>query len=341
MIARITTIAALFGVMAATPAMAQQQKMRVADSLPVGHFFAEYGTKFWMAEVERMTNGKVGFEYYPSEQLGKAKDLLSLTQTGVADIGYVVPSYVSEKMPLSAVAELPGSFATGCAGTLAYYRLATGDGILAKREFAANNVRMIFTLVLPPYQVFTGKAKLDGHKSLNGLKLRTAGGAMDATVRAYGGVPVRMAAPEIYESLSRGTIDGMLLPYASVVSYDLAGLTKFSTTDENFGSAVLTYLIGEAKWKKLAPDVQAAIAKAGEAATRRACEMTDREVQSDIAKIRAKGTIMGPFPAAEKQAVAGISSGIAKEWADSLDKRGKPGSDVLAAYRKALAEVQK
>jgi TRAP-type C4-dicarboxylate transport system substrate-binding protein len=340
MIFRLSTAFVLLGALAATPALAQQ-KMRVADSLPVGHFFAEYGTKFWMAEVERLTGGKVSFEYYPSEQLGKAKDLLTLTQAGVADIGYVVPSYVSEKMPLSAVAELPGSFSTGCAGTLAYYKLAAGDGILAKREFVPNSARMIFTLVLPPYQVFTAKAKLDSYKSINGLKLRTAGGAMDATVRAFGGVPVRMAAPEIYESLSRGTIDGMLLPYASIVSYDLAGLTKFSTMDENFGSAVLTYLIGEAKWKKLSPDVQAAIEKAGEAATRRACEMTDKEVQSDIAKIRAKGATMAPFPAADKQAVDAIASGIAKEWAEGLDKRGKPGSDVLAAYRKALAEVQK
>src|SRR3546814_6004609 len=87
---------------------------------------------------------------------------------------------------------------------------------------------------------------------MEGLKLRTAGGAMDATARAFGAVPVRMAAPEIYESLSRGTIDGMLLPYASVLSYDLAGLTKFATTKENFGSAVLTYVMSEAKWKKLA-----------------------------------------------------------------------------------------
>lgn len=340
MITRLSTTVALLGALAATPALAQQ-KMRVADSLPVGHFFAEYGTKFWMAEVERMTSGKVGFEYYPSEQLGKAKDLLTLTQTGVADIGYVVPSYVSEKMPLSAVAELPGSFASGCEGTLAFYRIATGDGILAKREFAANNVRMIFALVLPPYQIFTGKAKVDSYKNIHGLKLRTAGGAMDATVRAFGGVPVRMSAPEIYESLSRGTIDGMLIPYASVLSYDLAGLTKYSTTDENFGSAVLTYIIGEAKWKKLAPDVQAAIQKAGEATTRRACEMTDKDVQSDIGKIRAKGASMAPFPAGEKQAVSTISSGIAKEWAEGLDKRGKPGSEVLAAYRKALVEVRK
>src|SRR3546814_3858912 len=75
----VTAIALVLAV--AMPAMAQQ-KLRVADSLPVGHFFAESGTKFWMAEVKRLTGGKVDFEYFPSEQLGKAKDMLTLTQTG-------------------------------------------------------------------------------------------------------------------------------------------------------------------------------------------------------------------------------------------------------------------
>jgi hypothetical protein len=39
--------------------------------------------------------------------LGKAKDLLALTQAGVIDIAYVAPGFVSDKMPLSVVAELP------------------------------------------------------------------------------------------------------------------------------------------------------------------------------------------------------------------------------------------
>jgi TRAP-type C4-dicarboxylate transport system substrate-binding protein len=101
---------------------------------------------------------------------------------------------------------------------------------------------------------------------------------------------------------------------------------------------VLTYVISEAKWKKLSPDIQAAIARAGEAATKNACETTDRDVKTDIAKIREKGAHMASFPDSEREAVKTISAGIAQEWAQGLDKRGKPGSEVLAAYRKALAE---
>jgi len=63
--------------------------------------------KPWMDEVTRRTNGAVVFQHYPNQQLGKAADLLRLTQTGVVDIGYIAPSYVSDKMPVSEVAQLP------------------------------------------------------------------------------------------------------------------------------------------------------------------------------------------------------------------------------------------
>lgn len=328
-------VLAAYGMLGPQAAVAEE-KLRVADSLPVGHFFAEYATKFWMEEVTRATNGAVKFDYYPAEQLGKAKDLLALTQSGVADVGYVVPSYASDKMPLTAVAELPGSFSDSCSATLAYSKMARNDGILAKKEFEPNGVRLMFTLVLPPYQVFTGKKPLENVKSIEGLKLRTAGGAMDGTVRKFGGVPVRMAAPELYESLSRGTVDGMLFPYASLISYDLAGITKYGTTGENFGSAVLTYVMSESRWKKLSPEIQKAMLEAGEKATQRACSMTDKDTVADIEKIRQKGVTFVHFDGADRKIIDENMAAVNEQWAKTLDGRGKPGSEVLKAFRAEL-----
>jgi len=339
----MTRLASLFRVAAAAVLLsgpvAAQEKLRIADSLPIGHYFAETATKFWMQRVTELTGGKIAFDYFPAEQLGKAKDLLSLTRSGVIDIGYVVPSYVSERMPLSAVAELPGSFKTSCAGTLAYYDLAE-HGLLRKEEFETNGVRILFALVTPPYQIFTSKQKIEGLKSIEGLKLRTTGGAMDATVRWFHAIPVRMAAPDLYQSLSRGTVDGMLFPYASVISYDLVGLTKYATAGENFGSAVLTYVISEARWKRLSPDVQEAFRKAGEQATQAACAAADASVAKDIEHLRSHGVTVEPLPPSEKTALDAATMAVAKEWAEDLDHRSKPGSSTLAAFATALSRME-
>ena len=332
----IRPIAILFAAMIGIQGHSQE-KLRVADALPVGHYISEYAAKFWMQEVTSRTNGSVQFEYYPAEQLGKAKDMLSLAQSGVADIAYVATSYISDKLPLSSVAELPGSFSTSCEGTLAYWKLAIGDGIIAKRDFEPNGVRVLFALSLPPYQLLTAKRKFDSISSAKGLKIRITGGAaLDAMVGALKAVPVRISSPELHESLSRGTIDGLLFPYGSSITYDLVSLLKYSTIGENFGSAVIVYLISDARWKKLTPDTQRAMTEAGEAATRRGCSMMDKDVDSDAVKLRKGGLELLALQPTMRAELAKINAAVSQEWAESLDKRGKPGSEVLKAYRAGL-----
>src|SRR4051812_16419338 len=111
-------------------ASAQTVKFRVADVYPTGHPVSTTTIKVFMDDLKARLGDKIEFEYYPAEQLGKGKDLLSLTQSGVVDIGLIVPSYISDKLPLSAVSELPGGYKTSCQGTLAMQQLSTGDSIL-------------------------------------------------------------------------------------------------------------------------------------------------------------------------------------------------------------------
>src|SRR3954449_2101170 len=232
--------------------------LRVADSFPKGHFLVKLMLEPWMEEVKKRTNAAVTFEHYPAQQLGKAADMLKLTQTGVADIGYVAPGYVSDKMPASEVAMLPGAFAHSCQGTLAYWKLAR-NGVIAEQDYAANNIRLLLAVSLPQYRILTVKAPVKDAADVAGLKLRSTGGAQDLTLRAIGAVPVRMAAPDAYESLQRGTMDGLLFPLESVVAYGADKLVKYSTDGLGFASFVVSYSISEANWKKLSPEIQKAM----------------------------------------------------------------------------------
>ena len=50
-----------------------QTALRVADSFPTGHYIAENQTKPWMEKMKELTGGKVSFQYFPAEQLGKQR----------------------------------------------------------------------------------------------------------------------------------------------------------------------------------------------------------------------------------------------------------------------------
>ena len=76
------------------------------------------------------------------------------------------------------------------------------------------------------------------------------------TVMRLGAVPIRMGPAEIYESLARGTLDGALLAYQSVMAYHLAPLMKSGTLSQDFGTVTVTFSIRLKSWNALPADVR-------------------------------------------------------------------------------------
>ena len=330
-------VSALIGAVAlawAVPAASQPVKMRVADVYPVAHTVPTTTIRVFMDEVKKRLGEKIEFEYYPAEQIGKGKDLLNLTRSGVVDIGLIVPSYISDKLPLSAVAELPGAYSSSCQGTLATHRLTVGEGALARNEFGPNGVRVLITHTFAPFQAVSSRP-VENLKGFEGQKLRTLGLVTDLTIKKMGAVPIRISAPEINEAMGRGTIDGGLMGIATVASYDLGRYLKAVTQGENFGGALVTYAISDANWRKLAPEVQAALTEAGEIATRNGREQADKALDAQYEKLRAAKVPILRFSAEDRKLFDAATADVGREWAETLDRRGRPASEVLKAFRTA------
>lgn len=313
-------------------------RLRVADSFPKGHFLVKLILEPWMEDVKKRTNNAVTFEHYPAQQLGKAADMLKLTQTGVADIGYVAPSYVSDKMAVSEVAMLPGQFEHACQGTLAYTKLAK-EGVIAEQDYKTNNIRLLFAVSLPQYRILTVKAPVKDVADVNGLKLRSTGGAQDLTLRAIGAVPVRMAAPDAYESLQRGTMDGLLFPLESVVAYGADKLVKYSTDGLGFASFVVAYSISENVWKKLSPEIQKAMVDAADALIPTACQQVQKSDDEVKKSMEAQGVKFETLTPESKAKFKDLMKGVNRAWADGLDARGKKGGEALKEFEAAVAAV--
>jgi TRAP-type C4-dicarboxylate transport system substrate-binding protein len=311
-------------------------ELKVADSFPAGHYLVSLMLKPWMEDVSRRTNGAVTFTYYPNQQIGKAADLLRLTQSGVIDIAYIGPSYVSDKMPLSEVAQLPEAFQTSCQGTLAYWKSAR-EGVLAKEEYAPNKIKLLMEVVLPPYQVWTVKQKIESLKDIQGLKLRTTGGAQDLTLRALDAVPVRMAAPDAYESLSRGTMDGLLFPAESLIAYGLDKLVKHATDGVSFGSFIVAYSISRSAWERLPDGVKRAMDEASGAIEPNICAEVDKQLQDTRQHLKESGTSFEPIPDSTQAQIKEKLKNVRLQWAASLDSRGKPASAALKEFETLLA----
>ena len=320
---------------AAAPAQTTT-KIKIADSFPVGHYLPKYITTPMIERLKANPAAKgFEFEYYPAEQMGKAKDFLSLVQSGVIDIAYVAPGFVSDKMPLSVVSELPLEFSGSCQGTMAYWNLAKPGGLLDKKEFAPNGVRLLFTTVLPPYQIIARKP-FSSLKDIEGMKIRASGSAKELVIKKLKAIPVLMPTPDVYESLSRGTIDGVLFPFNSLAPYEIHKLSKTGTIGENFGTFVANWVISEKRFQSLPPAVQQDLTAMGEQLTRAACAQIEKDEAGDIEKVKAAGVKLTPLSPADHATAAAVMQDVAKDWADNLDKRGKAGTQVLNAFKAGL-----
>lgn len=328
-------LAALLMSACATVAGAQEITLRAADSLPVGHYMTTGVLEPLMAGVEEATGGKVGFEHFPAQQLGKAKDMLSLAQSGVADIAYVGASYVADKLPLSSVGELPEAFTTSCEGTKAFWQIAKPGGALDQAEYAPEGMRVLAVLVLPPYQVFSAH-EITNLDSIKGQKVRATGAAKQIALTKLGAVPVSMPAPETREALSRGTVDAIAFPIGSIQPYDLVPHLKTATEGTNFGSFVATWMISQSKYDSLPADVQQALTEAGAAATLNGCAVTDAATAKEKQAIADGGVSFVQLPDADMANLAATMGTVGDEWAATLDGRGKPGTEILKAFRAAL-----
>ncbi|AVL71956.1 TRAP-type mannitol/chloroaromatic compound transport system, periplasmic component [Oligella urethralis] len=327
-------------IFASLSVQAKSVNLRIGDSLPAGHYISNGLIEYWMDEVSKELGDNFRFQHFPAEQLGKASDMLSLTQSGVLDISYIGPSYISDKMPLSAVAQLPGMFNTSCEGTLAYWNLIKPGGKLYELEFKQNKVRPLMALALSPYQVFTSKKAIQDIESFKGLKLRVTGGAMEEMANNIGAVPIQMSAPETRDGLSRGTLDGLIFPNSSLLPYDLEVVLKYGTEGVSFGSFVATYSISEKTWQSLSEAEKEVFTRIGEKATLNACEKTDALELSDKVKVENAGVSYVEFNEHEKKLLNEASRLTAEKWAKDLDKRNRPGTEVLESWLESLKGVR-
>lgn len=318
----------------ATSSPADEIKLRVADSFPEHHYVSKQLIVPWMERVKELTNGKVAFEYFPAQALGKAKDLLDVAKNRVADIVYAAPLYLSDRLPLSSVVALPGVPGNATQKSEAYQKLV--DSHLAKAEFAREGVTPLIAVTVAGYEFNFAGPKIESVDDLKGKKMRSSGGLQEKTVEALGGIPVQIAAPEVYAALQRGTVDGTITPLASVQPYAFDEVLKSITTNGDLGTFPITYVANGDVWNGLPEDVKTAMRKASLEVNTSFGNFVDKRTVTAEEELRAKGLEMYELPKSILDEFRKRTAPIAEDWASGLNDRGYPASDVLKAWKDLL-----
>ena len=329
----VSAIAAMFFI--GTPLPAQEtETLKYTHVFPANHWVWTESFKIFEDKVTEYTDGKIKFENYHAGQLGK--ETSTILKSGLADMGNFVPSYEATKLPLSSVAELPGNYTTACDGTAKFANIIQEGGPLDVAEYRPLGIKVLYSVLTPPFQVMTTDQQVASLEDMDGLKLRANGAAFNKTANLLGAVPVQITSAEFYDALTRGTVDGGLWPVGSTRQVSLEDTLHYLVKGTQLGGGGLIFGINLSKWNQLSPETQAAFEKAAAEVQQHLCSVLDKLDENETEwLVKEKGLVVTQLPTEEQARWAGQLKSVSEDWAQVMDSSGRQGSTVLRAFQEA------
>jgi len=323
----------------ASPGIAQEKvKIRFAGAYSNTHYISKEGPQYWMGKVEEALGDRIDFEYFPAQQLGKSADMLSLLESGAADVALTSPAYIGDRLALAQVAELPGLPGSLCDSTAAFWALAAEGEILDREVFEPNGIKPLFAAGVGLNKLYTTTHAVETLDDIAGMKLRAAGRVIVHTIEALGAVPVQIAGPETYQAVTRGTVDGAVWTPLSIKPYDLQHVFKYGTDGVTLGGFIVIYSMNRDVWNDLDEDVKTILQDTGMEASRHLCAHVDESSQAVQDELVEKEQVAFTILEGEEKARWDEKlTQVREAWADELQSRGRPALDVLKAFNEALA----
>ena len=258
----------------------------------------------------------------PQQLFDQAKD-------GVADIIWTVPSYQAGRFPVTEAFELPFMVRDSERASRGLWHYATKH---ATAEY--KGVKPILFHLHDGSLLHTTKKQVKTLEDFKGLKIRAPNRQSSKMVAALGATPVPMPLPQAAEALSKGVIDGAIIPWEVMPTMKFEEIVKFHT-DAGAGEAQISntafiFAMNQAKYDSLPPELKKVIdANSGLQTSgwlgkvQQSNDVPGRKAAVDRGNnITTMGTLeVGDF--------VKRSSQLDDEWVADMNKRGLPGEKLL------------
>lgn len=281
----------------------------------------------WAEKVAKDSGGRIKIEAYPAMQLGgKAADLVQQLEDGVVDMIWTLPGFTPGRFPGMEGVELP-FVNTGLSATMSPAILEFAQKHLTTNEF--KGIKIICIHATDAAVLHTVKKPVKALDDLKGMKIRVAGRFIGEAVKAFGGTPVGIALPGVYEALARGQVDGMMINWAITHPLRLYEVAKVHVDTPIFQSALMT-LMSQKAYDKLAPDLRKAIDdNAGMEYAKYIGKVWDETTDPAKKAIRDNGNTVYALSEGERERWRKAAQPAYDAWVAEMNRLGRPGKQMF------------
>jgi TRAP-type C4-dicarboxylate transport system substrate-binding protein len=324
----------------ASPLSAQEVTLRFQHFVAPASANPTYFMQPWADAIAEQSDGRIKVEIYPFMQLGgSATNQYDLIRDGAVDGGWIIPSYQPGRFPQAEALELP--FMTTKSAEEA--SAAAWDYTQNQMAGAFDDLHVIAVHMHGPGILHQKGAAVASADDFVGLKLRGPSRMATYLLEDLGAAPIGMPVPQFPEAISRGVVDGGVIPWEQAPSLKLDELTDAHTDvagDRALYNLYFLWAMNKATYDALPDDLRAVIdANSGLMASRwagRAHDIGDA-LGRDI--MAAAGNDINVLSADETARIMAVGEGVTARWIAEMTAAGYDGAGLVAAAAAAVTET--
>ena len=331
----------LAGCLASLDALAQDVTLRLHQFLPAQANVPKHILDPWADRVEQQSGGRIKIERYPAMQLGGTPpQLIDQVRDGTVDIVWTLPGSTPGRFPSVEVFELPFMMTNAEAASRAYWDIF--EARMKDTEF--KDVHILAAWVHGPGLIHS-RSPIASLDDMSGQKLRAPTRIINALLGQLGATPIGMPVPAIPENLSKGVIDGAVIPWEVTTALKVPELVKNHTEfggDRALYTTAFVLAMNKAKYDSLPDDLKKEI---DDNSGQEFSALAGRTMAEDDAPGRKAAVDLGnniiELPADEVAKWEEAAKPVIDSWVAEMDGKGKDGTGLLEEARTLIEKYTK
>ena len=293
----------------------------------------------WTEKITKQSGGRIKFQIYPSMQLGGTPpQLYDQAKDGVADIIWTVTGYSAGRFPAFEVFELPFLVTNSVESSRALWDYVQVNK-LNQTEF--KDVRLLGTHQHDEPHFHLVNKPIKTLADLKGMKIRAPTRITNRFLAALGATPVGMPVTQVPDALSKGVLDGALLPWEIVPAIKAHELVKFHSEIPPkhpwLYATVFIMAMNPAKYDSLPADLKKIIdANSGQETSAGLARAMDDAAAPARKLAVERGNTLNTISADELKNWQTAANTVTEEWIKDLDKKGQNGKALVESARQLI-----
>ncbi|WFE91620.1 TRAP transporter substrate-binding protein [Roseibium porphyridii] len=289
-----------------------------------GNFHTQNITAF-AEDVKEKTGGSLNIQVHSAGSLFKHPEIKNAVRKGIAPIGEVLVSRLSNEDAVFGVDSVP--FLAPSYDDA--WKLYQASKSALEEKLGEQGLQLLYAVPWPPQGIYAKKevAKLDDMK---GLKIRAYNAATERFAILAGGITAQIEVPDIPTAFSTGRVDAMITsPSTGANSKAWDFLTHYHDTQAWLPKNMV--IVNKRAFDGLSDAEKTAVLEAAEVAETRGWEASKTETKSKTNVLAENGiTVVQPSTQLIEE-LAAIGETMASEW---QEQAGETGAAVLEAYKR-------